>query len=533
MDVSAVLRRLAKKRPCYYHLHILYFVGLSLLGALLLRSFGTREGSTHSHLSFLDCFYTAVSAMCLSGLSSIQIEDIPAPGQVLVMVLMVLGGQVLSLVVPLLVKKHRYCKIARMALRPRVKSKSLFESLYRTLCLRSNDDLWLESLAFRPNLPESFKVVFLEHQAICHLADIVVWYLLAVHLLGFVVAWISIQCSSNAKSVLESKTINPGFFALFATISAFNNVGFVLTNENLVAFNTNSVLLLDLGLVILLGNTLFPVALRGILWLVHRYTTGTKKEVYTLLLEHPRKYYLHLFPKTATLWLLLAVTGSNALGGLIFCALDWNNEALDGLRPGEKLVNGLFQAFSTRSGGMNSLNLVELSQAMLFFYCVMMYIKPYPVLLRGEQSREDDTTLLTQSRRNLANDNTFLFLLVVFISISLNSQMEKDPRNFNLFAILFEVASAYGCVGLTLGYSCNLRLQPGHCKDTTLSFSGTWNAPGKMFIIAVMFIGRHRDLPHHIDSTTDMEKISRLSRRPSFIALTQPPVVVPESTPPV
>ncbi|EFJ36468.1 hypothetical protein SELMODRAFT_22409, partial [Selaginella moellendorffii] len=439
----------------YYHLHILYFVGLSLLGALLLRSFGTREGSTHSHLSFLDCFYTAVSAMCLSGLSSIQIEDIPAPGQVLVMVLMVLGGQVLSLVVPLLVKKHRYCKIARMALRPR-----------------------------------SFKVVFLEHQAICHLADIVVWYLLAVHLLGFVVAWISIQCSSNAKSVLESKTINPGFFALFATISAFNNVGFVLTNENLVAFNTNSVLLLDLGLVILLGNTLFPVALRGILWLVHRYTTGTKKEVYTLLLEHPRKYYLHLFPKTATLWLLLAVTGSNALGGLIFCALDWNNEALDGLRPGEKLVNGLFQAFSTRSGGMNSLNLVELSQAMLFFYCVMMYIKPYPVLLRGEQSREDDTTLLTQSRRNLANDNTFLFLLVVFISISLNSQMEKDPRNFNLFAILFEVASAYGCVGLTLGYSCNLRLQPGHCKDTTLSFSGTWNAPGKMFIIAVMFIGR-------------------------------------------
>jgi hypothetical protein len=59
---------------------------------------------------------------------------------------------------------------------------------------------------------------------------------------------------------------------------------------------------------------------------------------------------------------------------------------------------------------------------------------------------------------------------------------------FTMFSVLFEIVSAYGTVGLSLGY-------PG----TNASLSGQFKVISKLVIIAMMLRGRHRGLPYALD----------------------------------
>jgi Trk-type K+ transport system membrane component len=75
------------------------------------------------------------------------------------------------------------------------------------------------------------------------------------------------------------------------------------------------------------------------------------------------------------------------------------------------------------------------------------------------------------------------------ISIIESSNYTKDPVGYSTFNILFEVISAYGCVGISTGY-------PG--RD--LSFCGVWHSLSKLILAAVALRGRHRGLPVAIDN---------------------------------
>jgi Trk-type K+ transport system membrane component len=59
---------------------------------------------------------------------------------------------------------------------------------------------------------------------------------------------------------------------------------------------------------------------------------------------------------------------------------------------------------------------------------------------------------------------------------------------FSVFAIFFEVVSAYGNVGLSFGHPSNLT-----------SLSGHFTVFGKVVICAMMLRGRHRGLPYALD----------------------------------
>jgi Trk-type K+ transport system membrane component len=58
---------------------------------------------------------------------------------------------------------------------------------------------------------------------------------------------------------------------------------------------------------------------------------------------------------------------------------------------------------------------------------------------------------------------------------------------------IFYLCSAYGNVGMSIGYSCS-RLQQLHpesvCHDQPYSFSGWWSDEGKMLIVLIMLYGR-------------------------------------------
>ncbi|XP_024541100.1 cation transporter HKT4 [Selaginella moellendorffii] len=426
------------------------------------------------------------------------------------MLMMILGGQVVTSVVPLFVKKRRYCDVARQVLeqddRKRPSSSSnpdsdrdlvpnpnaqapqnreddatptsattpsssqgppgslkrtqsgavrLLRRLSGSMKLRSKEDVWMREMASKKHA-QHLREIFQEHSATVSLTWIVVWYYILVHLIGFFITWGCILGDASAKSSLESKNINIGFFALFLTVSSFANAGFVLVDENMTLFSSSTVLLLALAAIILLGNTMFAPSLRGIIWLLHR-VDATRREDYEFLLEHPRKCYTHLFPRTTTLWLVLAVTGFNGFECLMFYILDWKSKALEGFGTGDKVVNGIFQSVNTRSAGMNSMNLADLSPSMLFLYCGMMYIAAYPVFLSRQYSRHYeakeqrasvivgldrdvlDTTITTQSKRLLAQDWAYLFLATFFICVSDNKQLKSDPRNFTIFSVIFEV----------------------------------------------------------------------------------------------
>ena len=93
-----------------------------------------------------------------------------------------------------------------------------------------------------------------------------------------------------------------------------------------------------------------------------------------------------------------------------------------------------------------------------------------------------------QLRGQLAHDLWWIVLAVLFITITETGQFESDPVNYSVFNIIFEVISAYGCVGISVGL-----------PNVAYSFCGGWHVLSKLILCAVMIRGRHRGLPVAID----------------------------------
>ena len=92
-------------------------------------------------------------------------------------------------------------------------------------------------------------------------------------------------------------------------------------------------------------------------------------------------------------------------------------------------------------------------------------------------------------RRQLGFDLWYIALGLFIIAIAEGDQLANtNEYAFTLFSVLFEIVSAYGTVGLSLGY-------PG--VDT--SFSGQFSVISKLVVIAMQIRGRHRGLPYELD----------------------------------
>jgi Trk-type K+ transport system membrane component len=113
----------------------------------------------------------------------------------------------------------------------------------------------------------------------------------------------------------------------FNAVSAFNNSGMSLLDANMVPFNTSIYMLITMSLLILAGNTCFPIFLRLIVWTLHKLmpdNTQWKDARNTLkfLLDHPRRCYTNIFPSEHTWWLLLSVVILNGIDCAAFAILN-------------------------------------------------------------------------------------------------------------------------------------------------------------------------------------------------------------------
>ncbi|KAJ1325332.1 Trk/Ktr/HKT type cation transporter [Microdochium nivale] len=98
-----------------------------------------------------------------------------------------------------------------------------------------------------------------------------------------------------------------------------------------------------------------------------------------------------------------------------------------------------------------------------------------------------------QVRSQLSHDLWLIVLAVLAITIIETDHFLGDPVTYSVFNILFEVVSAYGCVGISLGVPWN-----------NFSFAGGLYPGSKLVLVLVMLRGRHRGLPVALDRAVQL-----------------------------
>lgn len=256
---------------------------------------------------------------------------------------------------------------------------------------------------------------------------------------------------------------------MFAAVSATTNAGFDITGQSLIPF-AQDYFVQSVNIILLtLGAIGFPVLI--------------ELKDYYLSRKTRRIFRFSLYTKlTTTTFFGLMVFGTVAI-----LLLEFNHFFADKTWH-ESFFYAFFQSSTTRNGGLATMDVSEFTNPTLLVISVLMFIGASPssvgggvrtttvaiILLflysfaRGRKSvkvfnREFDPEDILKSMAIMSTALFICFTAVVLLSIT-------EP--FSTMAIIFEVASAFGTTGLSMGITPELS-----------SF-------GKMIIIALMFVGR-------------------------------------------
>jgi Trk-type K+ transport system membrane component len=390
-----------------------------------------------------------------------------------------------------------------------------------------------------------------EYQAVTFLAWLVPAYFIAWQLIGCIGcgAWIAINNPSSART----NGLNPWWVGAFNAVSAFNNSGMSLLDANMTAYQRSYYLLITMGLLILAGNTAYPIFLRFFVWCMWKVISSEiflrringehweeRAQVLRFLLDHPRRCYTNLFPAQHTWWLLFALIMLNGIDWAGFEILNINNEALySGLPERYRVIDGLFQAFAVRSGGFYVVTISNLRISLQVLYVVMMYISVYPVVItmrhsnvyeerslgiyaeeieeeEDEKKKKDGPGILSRALTlgdhmltggaRLAGKESNSH----FVQHQLRAQLAHDAWVIvlALFLIMIientkfdndpSVFSVFNFLfEIVSGYGC-VGISVG-VPWANYSFCGTWQKLSKLILCFVMLKGRHRGLPVAID----------------------------------
>ncbi|KAE8446307.1 hypothetical protein EG329_012054 [Mollisiaceae sp. DMI_Dod_QoI] len=232
-----------------------------------------------------------------------------------------------------------------------------------------------------------------EYRAITLLAWIVPIYFVLWQLFGSVgLGW---YMANNKRNVAEENGINPWWLGVFNAVSAFNNSGMSLLDANMIPFQTSVYTLVTMGLLILAGNTAYPLFLRLILWtflkllcLIYPSPAAFPEHKATLrfVLRYPRRVYTNLFPSAPTWWLLFMTFILNGIDWAAFELLNIGNPATSAIPTHFRVLDGLFQALAVRSGGFYVISITSLRIGLQVLYVIMMYISAYPVVITMRHS---------------------------------------------------------------------------------------------------------------------------------------------------
>ncbi|KAG6353773.1 hypothetical protein INS49_005252 [Diaporthe citri] len=353
----------------------------------------------------------------------------------------------------------------------------------------------------------------IEYRALKVLLKIVVSYAVFLNILGVIslVPWIH-HAPQKYRDWLDVNGIDYSWWAIYSAQTMANNLGFTLTPDSMVTFRDATWPMLIMTFLAFAGNTCYPIFLRLIVWTMFKLvpSRSSLKETLRFLLDHPRRCYTLLFPSRAT-WILFGIVVLlNVADVVLIIALDLNNPAVNDLSLGPRILSSLFQAASARHTGTATYVLSQVNPAVQFSLLVMMYISVLPIAIsiRASNTYEEKSLgiylpdeeepdenqgatsyILAHVRNQLSFDLWYIFLGVFCICIAeADKIMEPNQTAFQVFPILFEVMSAYGCVGLSLGH-----------PSVMTSLCGRFTTFSKVIICCMMIRGRHRGLPYSLD----------------------------------
>lgn len=350
-----------------------------------------------------------------------------------------------------------------------------------------------------------------EYRATKLLIKILAAYYFGFHIVALCMMMGYIYVDKLSGDKMRAFGIKPAWWAGFTAQSTFNDLGFTLSPNSMSSFDKSVYVLIVLAFFIVIGNTGFPVFLRFILWVLFKLAKPLSlyKESLGFLLDHPRRCFTMLFPLIPTWWLFLILVILNATDLVLFIILDFNSDYLLNIPKGYRVLDGLFQAFSTRTAGFSCLTVASLHPAVQVSYMIMMYISVLPMaisirrtnvyeeqslgiyLAKKEEPADPDSTtknfIGTHLRNQLSFDLWFIFLGLFIICCAEGHKIKSSEAGFAIFSLLFEIISAYGTVGLSLS------------QGIDQSLSNRFTVVSKLVIIAMMIRGRHRGLPYSLD----------------------------------
>lgn len=350
-------------------LELIYFIMLSLLGYLALR-FTKPNTRTSFRPKDFDFFFTSVSSATVSSMATVEMEVFSNTQLIIMTILMSLGGEVFTSMLGLQLAKSKIPKFHDTNHVELNSTKTSFDRIELGLATPSQ----LESEQ-KPNIHNAMKSLdkdstTIKYNSIRYLAYVVLGYLLVVHIVGSSLISSYIILVPSARQVLKNKGIEIQTFSVFTTVSTFSNCGFVPTNENMIVFKNNSGLLLLLIPQILLGNTLYPATLRFIIWVLEKITR--RVEFRYMLKNYKELGYSHLLSGLHSVLLLVTVLGFILVQVIVFCAMEWKSEAMDGLTGYQKFVASVFQTVNSRHAGESVFDLSIISPAILTLFVLMM-----------------------------------------------------------------------------------------------------------------------------------------------------------------
>ncbi|KAH9067652.1 cation transport protein-domain-containing protein [Lactarius vividus] len=294
----------------------------------------------------------------------------------------------------------------------------------------------------------------------------------------------------------QHRPIVPAWFSLFQVVTAYTNAGMSLVDQSMIPFQRAYPMIFAMMFVIFAGNTAFlmgipqPIFLRFSVWILTKLVPRNSQLYETLhfLLDHPRRCFIYLFPSHQTWFLLTVLIIMTTTDWFFFLILDLGNAVIGSIPVGVRVIDGLFQATAVRAAGFAIVSISALAPGVKVLYVIMMYISIYPIAMSVRSTNvyeerslgiyEDDSSvdeeglrlsgdrmtvwgnyLATHARKQLAFDMWWLGLALFLVCIIERDQLE-NPENatwFNIFNIIFELVSAYGGVGLSIGLPYFLR----------------------------------------------------------------------------
>ncbi len=262
--------------------------------------------------------------------------------------------------------------------------------------------------------------------------------------------------------------------AVFHSISAFCNAGFSTFSTNLSVFPTDWVINVVIMIEIIVGGIGFIVLLD-----IGDYIGGGAK----FLMEHSKMVLI------STVFLIVS-------GAIIIYFVEKANVFVD-KSAGYIFLTTIFQSVTARTAGFNTIDMSNLQMGALLIIMLLMFIGASPggtgggiktttvfLLLLNALSYLRGKEMVTFNHRSINRENIEralnLFFFVVAIIATSVFLLVLFEQSLKFVPIMFEVFSAIGTVGLSLGSSV----------QSACSLSYDFSTGGKWLIMFLMLIGR-------------------------------------------